>query len=385
MSQLIDNFSDSEEEFVFVKKTKKLSEFTNIAFINQVYRKDILANMLANKNLKGKDLFNIIMKENTEFNDERRQGWIYESIWQILISLKCIENIHYTEIYDGQLQNLKQMKNINSLLKVKVDGGGNNIVDMAIKKETTLILFTIKYKNKYSETDVSKIDNTITNQKITDDYKIGLIVKDKEVVVKHKYKNKLNIDKQIHDKIIKNGLLFDEKDLIKGLDVFCNEFCKRFSSHSNVLSIDEFIHLINTEYLLSPRKQLTLKLHQQMTLLKFIKSFSTNKHTKWCISHKPRSGKSILLLLKCKYLLECGYKKILIMTSVPATINSFIKDLDQWLDFKDINYKLQEDFNTIDETFNGVVFCSVQYLKIDGKSAKKDLLKKMGFDTIITD
>ena len=56
----------------------------------------------------------------------------------------------------------------------------------------------------------------------------------------------------------------------------------------------------------------------------------------------------MLLSLKCKYLLECGYKKILIMTSVPATINSFINDLDQWLDFKDINYKLQEDFNTID-------------------------------------
>ena len=32
------------------------------------------------------------------------------------------------------------------LLKVKIDGGGNNIIDMAIKKESTFILFTIKYK-----------------------------------------------------------------------------------------------------------------------------------------------------------------------------------------------------------------------------------------------
>lgn len=379
MSQLIDNVSDSEEEFVFVKKTKKLSEFTNIPFINQVYRKDILTNMLGNKNLKGKDLFNIIMKENTEFNDERRKGWIYESIWQILISLKCVENIHYTEIYDGQLQNLKQMKNINSLLKVKVDGGGNNIVDMAIKQENTLVLFTIKYKNKYSETDVSKIDNTITKQSITNNYKIGLIVKDKEVVIKHKYKNKLNIDKQIHDKIIENGLLFDENDIIKSLDVFC----QRFSS--NVLSIDEFIDFINAEYLLSPRQQLTKKLHQKMTELKFIKSFSTNKHKMWCIAHKPRSGKSITMLLICKYLLERGYKKILIMTSVPATINSFMNDLENYIDFKNINYKLQEDFDIIEETFSGIIFCSVQYLKIDGKSKKKDLLKKMGFDAIFTD
>ena len=250
---------------------------------------------------------------------------------------------------------------------------------MVIKQGTTIVLFTIKHKNKYSETDVSKIDNTITRQNIADDYKIGLFVKDKEVVIKHKYKNNLNIDKQIHDKIIENGLLSDEKDIIRALDVFC----QRFSS--NVLSIDEFIDFINADYLLSPRQQLITKLHQKMTEIKFIKSFLTHKHKMWCIAHKPRSGKSITMLLICKYLLENGYKKILIMTSVPATINSFMNDLENYIDFKNINYKIQEEFDTIDETFNGIVFCSVQYLKIDGKSKKKDLLKKIGFDTIITD
>ena len=385
------NIADGEEEIIVIKKTKKvksklltkkveliIEDEEKSVFINQVFRKDILANMLANTKLTGKELFDMIMKENKELYDERRQGWIFETLCQILICLKCMENINYTEIYYGQLQNLKQIKNIKSLLKVKVDGGGNNIIDMAIKKETTLVLLTIKYKNKYSETDVSKIDNTITKQNITDDYKIGLVVKDKEVVIKHKYKNKLNIDKQIHDKIIENGLLFDKKDIIKALDVFCQRF-------TNVLSIDEFIDFINAEYLLSPRQQLTKKLHQKMTEIKFVKSFLTNKHKMWCIAHKPRSGKSITILLICKYLLEHGYKKILIMTSVPATINSFMNDLEKYIDFKNINYKLQEEFDTIDETFNGIVFCSVQYLKIDGKSKKKDLLKKMGFDAIITD
>jgi hypothetical protein len=83
-------------------------------FINQVFRKDILANMLANTKLTGKELFDMIMKENKELCDERRQGWLFETLCQILIILKCIENINYTEINDGQLQNLKQMKNINS-------------------------------------------------------------------------------------------------------------------------------------------------------------------------------------------------------------------------------------------------------------------------------
>ena len=347
--------------------------------IKQIYRKDVLANMLVNNKLTGNELFEKIMNENNEICDERRQGWLYETIWIILIMLKCIPNVNYTEIKDGQLQNLRSIKNVNALLKVKVDGGGNNIVDMVIKQGTTLVLFTIKYKNKYSETDVSKIDNTITKQNITDDYKIGLIVKDKEVVKKHKYRNKLNVDNQIHNEIIENDLLLDKEDVIKGLCVFCEKF------NTNSLSIDEFIDFINTEYLMSPRYQLTKKLHQKMTEIKFIKSFMTNKHKMWCIAHKPRSGKSITMLLICKYLLEQGYKKILIMTSVPATISSFVDDLEKYIDFKNINYKLQEDFDIIDEVFNGIVFCSVQYLKKDGKSNKKELLKKMSFEAIITD
>jgi site-specific DNA-methyltransferase (adenine-specific) len=351
---------------------------SQLSFNVQKYRKDILSNMLANLKLSGKEMFDLIMMENTEVVDERRQGWIYESLCQILIVLKCVQGLNYSEILEGQLQNLTQVKNINVLLKLAIDGGGNNIVDLTIKQGSTTIPFSIKYKNKHSETDVSKIDNTITKQKLAKDYKIGLFVKNKVVVINHKYHNKLNIDKQLHDKIIDDGLLFDEQDIIRALSVFI----ERFSN--NILSINDFIEFINAEYLLSPRQELIKKLHQAMTLMKFIKSFLTNKHKMWCIAHKPRSGKSITILLICKYLLECGYKKILIMTPVIATIDSFTKDLENYIDFKDINYKTQEDFNIIDETFNGIVFCSVQYLKTDSKK-KKELLQKMNFDAIITD
>ena len=362
-----------------IKIVNKKISTTKVEFVIQVFRIDILVNMLANIKLTGQEIFDVIMKENKDSNDERRQGWIFEALWQILIILKCVENINYTEILDGQLQNLKPIKDINHFLKKKVEGGGNNISDLTIKDGDTTIPFTIKYKNKFSETDVSKIDNTITKQSITDNYKIGLVVKNKEFVTKHKYNNEMNIDKQIHDKIIDNGLLFDENDAIKALNVFCKRF------ESNVVSVDEFIDLINTEYLLSPRQQLVKKLHQRMTEIKFEKSFLTNKHNMWCIAHKPRSGKSITILLISKYLLERGYKKILIMTSVGHTINSFTSDLENYLDFKKMNYKLQEEFDTIDETFHGIVFCSVQYLKMDGKIKKKELLKKMGFDAIFTD
>ena len=110
-----------------------MTELKKKTFIQQVFRRDILENMLDNVHLSGKEMFDMIMKENKELYDERRQGWIFETLCQILIILKCVENINYTEIYEGQLQNLKQLKNVNCVLKVKVDGGGNNIVDMSIK------------------------------------------------------------------------------------------------------------------------------------------------------------------------------------------------------------------------------------------------------------
>ena len=47
------------------------------------------------------------------------------------------------------------------------------------------------------------------------------------------------------------------------------------------------------------------------------------------------------------------------MTPVPATIDSFINDLDTYIDFKDIRYEQQNVFSTMDANFVGIVFCSV--------------------------
>jgi hypothetical protein len=94
------NIADGEEEIIVIKKTKKvksklltkkveliIEDEEKSVFINQVFRKDILANMLANTKLTGKELFDMIMKENKELYDERRQGWIFETLCQILIIL----------------------------------------------------------------------------------------------------------------------------------------------------------------------------------------------------------------------------------------------------------------------------------------------------------
>lgn len=354
----------------------KPKEYTQ-NFKPQIYRKDILDNMLQNKNLGGRMLFEKIMNENRESRDRMREGWIYEGLGVILMATKCFTNIGYTEMNKGQLDNLKKVKDFNYLLRINIAGGGDNKSDMTIKQGDVTIPFSIKYRDEFGETDVCFLNSTM--QRLNTNYKIGLIVKDKELITNHGYHNQKSENKILHDEIIKNGLLFDKEDVICGLDRFCQEFSSVTSN------IDDFIEYINSEYLLSSRQQLIKKLHQQMSLSKFIKTFGTNKNNKWCIAHKPRSGKSITILLFSKYLLESGHKKILIMTSVPATIDSFTNDLDKWLDFKNINYKLQCDFDTIDDDFNGIVFCSVQYLKMDADNKKKEFLKKYGFDVFISD
>ena len=40
-----------------------------------------------------------------------------------------------------------------------------------------------------------------------------------------------------------------------------------------------------------------------------------------------------------------------------------INDIETYIDFKDLNYKSQKDFESIDEKFRGIAFCSVEYLK----------------------
>lgn len=344
--------------------------------IKQVFRKDVLANMLSNLKLAGKLLFDLIMSDNNSSPISSRKGDLFETLCEILLVTKCICGLNYTNIMSGDLlSSVKPVKNIKTLLNNKIHQGGN-VSDISITQYTTTVAFSVKYNDKKISrkgTDVKDLATTL--EKYTNDSKIGLFVKSIEEIRGSK---KNDIHKETFEKIMADGLLFDEKDVVKALDVFC----QRFSS--NELLLDDFMDFINADYLSSPRQQLTKKLHQKMCELKFVQSFLTNKYQMWCIAHKTRSGKSILILMICKYLLGNGYTKILIMTSVPSTINSFVNDLNMWIDFKGIQYKKQEEFDTIDSAFNGIVFCSTEYLKIN-KLKKIQYLKNINFEAIIVD
>ena len=337
-------------------------------------REDVLELILSNMDLTALNNYNLIMNNTT---CDSKRGHLFESICELLIITKCMEGINYNEIKSGKYPSINSIKNIREVLRKNIRSNEGGVSDISIKINEHIVPFSIKYKNTFlpSSSDVSHIDNTFKKEK----YKIGLIVKDKKLVLNHKYTNKQSIHKILHDKVITDNLLFDEEDVIKGIKVFIDKF-KKYKNNTKA-----FYEVINKDYLNSPRKQLVLKLHQKLAFLKFVNNIKNNEY-KHIIAHKPRSGKSILMLLMSSYLLENNHKRILIMTSVPDTINDFVSALNTYIDFKDIKYKIQkeDDFNCIEEDFTGIVFSSLQFFKKDIK-IKTNLLKKLNFDVIFND
>ena len=228
-------------------------------------RKDIIEYILDNSDTDTNEIFDSIMNN----KDPSKKGFIFETLIESLIVCKCIEGIDYDTIKVGTYPCLKDLEDFKHILNKNINSKQGGVSDITIIKDGILIPFSIKYKKHFlpSASDVSIIDNTFKSE----NYKIGLIVKDKKLVINHNYTNKKSIHKILHDKVITDNLLFDEQDIIKGIKVFC---C-RFGKYETVKSLSEDI---NKDYLLSRKKQLVLKLHQKMTLLMFIHNLKNNEY-----------------------------------------------------------------------------------------------------------
>ena len=350
-------------------------------FQPQKTRKDVFANMRRLSACgNGPEVYRAVMTDNGASPSDSRAGFLFETVAINLAVTKCIPGIDYAKFMTGQLQNLKPVTTLSTLLDISVTDKSGGCSDLTLLcGDNSIAAFSVKYKNKFNPatSDVSDMDNTLKAIEGLPGYKLGLIVRDKSLVLNHRYTNNSSIHKTVHDRVVADGLLFDEQDIIRGMQVFCDRFAPDAAS-----SVEQFIENVNTSCLASSRKQLVRKLHQQMTLEKFAQNVESG-HRMHLIAHKPRSGKSLTLLLLCKYLLQ-QKKRILIMTAVPATIDSFVDDLRKWQEFKDVAFLQQDEFTTIPHDFRGIVFCSVQYLK-NGAAKKKTQLMAAGFDAMILD
>ena len=333
-------------------------------------RKDILLKLFEIKNI-----CEIIPDEATP----SEIGFIYESVFIILVLCKCIL-IEWENILIGKYtknSTLKPFKCAENILSESITNKSGGKSDLTLSFKDKFIVFSCKMWDKFSpgESDVERINNTILSRK--EETSIGFICKNKSDIINHNIQDEDTND--IFKKIIENKLLFDLDDMNVGL-------CK-FHKIFRGLNYNQICEKINNDCMSNPRKLLVEKLHQKMTLLKFIKNFKNGKKMH-LIAHKTRSGKTITQLLIMKYLIENNVST-LFMTSVPSTLDEFIDDLEKYICFKQC-YEIHKTLNkdNTDEIcirINKLVLCSTQFLKNDKNKIKKVFLKKNKFEAFVID
>ena len=345
-------------------------------FQDQTKRIHVLTNMIHRQPYD-----NIITNNKTKSDDRSYQGFVYEIICIILTLLKYLP-IEFENLFVGKFEEYDTQQKLDNIMKI-LDcpiNQGNDKADMTLFDKVKKIVFSIKYRDNESA-DIDKLGISTLKLNCRDNDLIGLIVKDKNRIINHKYTTDCSKSKQLLEEIHKNKLLFDETDIKKGYNKLKDELKSKYYN-----KLEEYIEYINKYHLDNGRKMLELKLHQAMITHKIIEGIK-NGNLNHLIQNKPRSGKTILILsIAYRLLTILKKRKILIMTSVRATIEDFIKELNKWDIFKDIVYKEQKDFLELDTDFKGICFTSVQYLKNDNnEKPKKKQLKKIGFDACIFD
>tara|TARA_Y100001958_G_scaffold143915_1_gene121309 strand:- start:2533 stop:3735 length:1203 start_codon:yes stop_codon:yes gene_type:complete len=334
-----------------------------------IFRKEIL-----NDINKGKSYNEIINSS----DNKSKQGFIYETICILCIIFKQLIP-DYQSISDTKLTtNIFEfipIKSIRELMEKKLHDG-DNLSDISIKSRNIWSSWSIKYGDSKRRTDLVECKDCMESYSRNNntDYNLGLIVQntDKQLT---KHRNSGRPEAVVIKKAFVSRQVFDENNI---KEAFLK--MKKILINQNLTELEDIYDFIDKEYLNTPgRIHLKVKFNQKLALIQFRNNLKQLQH---CLSHKPRSGKTITLLLMAQELLKNGYKRVLIMTSIPDTLKPFMEEINKYYEFKDIQYKSQEDFDNIDENFNGLLLCSVQFLKTN-YDKKKDIIKL--FDSHIFD
>jgi len=351
------------------KHLKKMLPFINIKKVRDVF-----------ENMRNGHSFNKVITNNNTANPSQ-MGFIFEAVVNLCIIAK-LSPINYTGItFDNfnNFPNLEQCNSIKNYLENSINNSGGPS-DMTFINEKAYIPSSTKYRDNISPKDLELNPLVRILERHYEDCKVVAIVKDKQKLIDHVFRNGDDVYKKPFDKTCEDGLLFDEND-VKG-------WYKQFQLKFSGLSYNDAIEKIDRDYFNTERQSLKLRLHQKLFERAFFINFGNNK-LKHLLFHKMRSGKSISLLNVCNRLLNGGMKRILIMTSAPSTIDSFVKDLEKFIEFKHIKYERQKDLLSLDDSFNGIVFSSVQYFKNgkqnNKKTKKAKKLKDLNFDCMIFD
>ena len=310
-------------------------------------------------------------------DNKSKQGFIFETISILGVTFKLLIP-NYDKISDTKItMNPFEFRPIISIKELinKPLHDGDNPSDISIKIDGVWSPWSIKYIEKPKRSDLVECKDCMVSycSNHETEYNLGFIVKDISKLTKHRDSGRP--EAVVIRKAFDVDQVFDEKNIkevfLKMQDILIKQ---------NLTTLEDIYDFIDKEYLNTPgRIHLKVKFNQALALIQFRKNLKDLQH---CLSHKPRSGKTITLLLMAQELLNNGHTKILIMTSIPDTLEPFIDELNKYYEFKNINYKTQNEFNSIDENFKGILLCSVQFLKAKYND-KKNIIKL--FDSHIFD
>ena len=258
----------------------------NPRFQDQTKRIDVLINMI-----HGHSYDTIITNNKTKSDDRSYQGFVFETICIILTLLKYLP-IKFENLFVGKFEEYdtqQKLDNVMNILDCPINQG-NDKADMTLFDKVKKLVFSIKYRDNESA-DIDKLGISTLKLNCRDNDLIGLIVKDKNKIINHKYTTDCSKSKQLLEEIYKNKLLLDETDIKNGYDKLKSELKSKYYNKS-----EEYIEYINKYHLDNGREMLEQKLHQAMFRNKIIKEIK-NGNLNHLIQNKPRSGKTILMLL----------------------------------------------------------------------------------------
>ena len=299
-------------------------------------------------------------------NDRSKNGFIFESVVQILHLHKMLPPLfQYKTLYKGYENGKKgvPVKYVDTVLDVPLNQG-NDASDITYSDGKITTCISVKYQD-----DFHIMAAGITTLKDDPTIRIAYICRDKSDVIKGVERSHHHDRKEYHifKNMIANNLILDESDIRLLYDQFQ-------VGHPSLSDVQEF-------YLKRTYNPLQMRLHQVIALNKFHKN---RRHRLHLLAHVPRSGKSITLMrLALHAIQKLGIKRVLIVTPIIATIESFrdtVKDYRLFAPLGDL-YMMRDKKQIPSADWSGVAISSIQYFKVgelDDKCTRS-------FDMIISD
>jgi hypothetical protein len=335
--------------------------------------------------LEGKSYEEIMVHKDSTVN-----GHMAENLSITLILTKCADNILDTayELQTGNFEDkrypLKSLKSCKTLFEGPFQTGGDKC-DIPLKDSYGNI-HPISVKTGHQGEVPAKTDCTFLKDLLKDEYNqpntLPILICDDKSKIENTLTgeakgNKLGKDKKYHTEMIMNDKIKDIEDIKRWISIFHKKY--------GGLTYDEFIEKIDSEILNNHKQYLQIRLHQEITKRKIMRLINGGRK-RFVIAHKPRSGKTYLILYLLNLLIKDGtINRVLVWTSVKDTIQQFTSIIDGHYDFNGLNYEVIEKQKVLPDDFKGIAFTTSQYLKCDKTGLKKEFLEKNHFDCIVVD